>query len=193
MQSIFSTLTFNPKTHNSRDAWLSISTSTNRYVQCIRRTVDYCEFLKVYELHKNGMPHVHILFIFRNLNYSSNNTRWLPHDVYQKLKYSWTLGLSDHQQPIANSDYSAVKYILKYVTKGSATHLWTKILDPTIVNPPPLNDLGYPIKSPKYAKYHQILVLHQSLLLSSVLKWKRIKLLTWSRGFIKSFINTKHS
>ena len=188
--SVFSTLTF-PRDINSRDTWLSINVASNRYVQRVRRATDYCEYLKAYEIHKDGYPHIHILFLFRNLNYPYNNTRWLPDNLFAKLKSAWTLGLSDHQSPLANSDYSALKYILKYVSKStSASHLWSLLLVPSTDYSPLLNDNGYPITSSKYASYHTLLVAKSSLLDRTLLRQRKIKLISWSRGFVQSYLNT---
>ncbi len=189
--SVFSTLTFS-RDNSIRDTWLSINVATNRYVQRVRRTLDYCEYLKVYEIHKDKYPHIHILFLFRNLRYPYDNTRWLPDNVFAKLKSAWTLGLSDYQSPIAHSNYSTLSYILKYVSKSSSSaHLWSLLLSPTTLDSPLTNDLGYPVKTHAYAGYHTLLILKQQLLLSSVLKLKKIKLITWSRGFVQAYLSTQ--
>ncbi len=189
-RSVFSTLTVT-RTQNIPNSWLLLNEATNRYVQRIRRTLDYCEYLKVYEIHKDKYPHIHILFIFRNLSYPNNHIRWLPTNVFQKLKSQWTLGLSDHQSPIANSDYSALKYVLKYVSKStSSNHLWRCLLTPDSTYQSPVNELGYPIKHEKYAGYQTILVPDAQKLTYSTLKKKKIKLTSWSRGFIKAYLST---
>ena len=192
--AVFTTLTFARDT-DIRNTWLICNVTTNRYVQRVRRTVDSCDYLKVYEIHKDSYPHVHILFLFKHLNYNYNNTRWLPHDVYQKLKSSWTHGLSDHQSPIARTDYSALSYILKYVSKTSSTkHLWQLLLANTTENyEPELNENGYPIKQAPYAAYHVLLIPDTRRLDRTDIRYKRIKLVTWSRGFIQTYLNTiKH-
>lgn len=188
--TVFSTLTV-ARDCSPRDAWLVLSQTTNRYVQRIRRTVDYCDYVKVYELHKDSYPHVHVLFIFRNLKYPYNNSRWLPDNVFSKLKLAWSLGLSDHQSPTSNKSNSTLNYILKYLAKStSASHLWSMLLTPTVAQPPSTNDLGYPQKRDAYSSYHSILVPKETTLTATHLKVKRIKLLTWSRGFVQAYLST---
>ena len=151
---------------------------------------DSCEYLKVYEIHRNAYPHIHILLIFSNLKYPYNNSRWLPHDVFTKLKSTWTLGLSDYQSPIAHSSLSSINYILKYVTKtSSASHLWQRLLPANTDYTPPVSDLGYPIKKTQYAGYHSIHIPADQTLLVCHYKIKKIKLLTWSRNFVETYLN----
>jgi len=189
--SIFATLTFN-RDKNIRDTWLLCHVASNRFLQRVRRTVDSCEYLKVYEIHKDSYPHVHILLLFSNLNYPYNHTRWLPHDVHQKLKLAWTHGLSDYQSPLANSNYSALSYVLKYLSKSSsASHLWSRILTPDYNFTPETNENGYPLKTQKYALFKTILIpADQTLLLCNYSK-KKIKLLTWSRNFVSAYLKSK--
>jgi hypothetical protein len=188
--SIFTTLTFTRDT-DIRTTWLKVNETSNRYVQRVRRTVDSCEYLKVYEEHKDGYPHIHVLFLFRNLHYPYNNSRWLPTNVFKKLKSAWTHGLSDHQSPIANSSHSTLSYVLKYINKSSSSsHLWSQILKPNPDYTPPTNDLGYPITSIKYAAYHKMFIHHKTLLDRTDIKLHKIKLLTWSRGFIPLYLTT---
>ena len=188
--SVFTTLTF-PRSKNIRDTWLSINQATNRYVQRVRRTIDYCEYVKAYEIHKDGYPHVHILFIFRNFRYNSNHTRWLPDTIFAKLKSAWTLGLSDHQSPTSSSNHSGLSYILKYLSKSSsANHLWSKILTPDTSYSPTLNENGYPILMKSYAGYALIIVPSDVTLTQCNLKYHKIKLLTWSRKFTQSYLKS---
>ncbi len=188
--TIFTTLTFD-RSQNIRNTWLLCNVASNRFLQRVRRTIDTCEYLKVYEIHKDSYPHIHILFIFSHLNYPNNHTRWLPHDVFTKLKLAWTLGLSDHQSPIAYADYSALNYVLKYVQKSSsASHLWSRLLRPEPDYVPQTNDNGYPLKTIRYAAYKTLLMPHTVSLDQTFCKTKKIKLITWSRGFIKSYLNT---
>ncbi len=191
---MFTTLTFARDT-SIRDTWLRVNETTNRFTQRVRRTIDYCEYLKTYEVHQDGYPHVHVLFLFRNLQYPSDNSRWLPADVFTKLKSAWTHGLSDHQSPTRSSGYSPLKYILKYVSKtSSSSHLWGLLLgNSTTISQPQENSLGYPIHPPKYAAYHTLLVPHEQKLLVTTLKTKRIKLISWSRGFVPLYLSTLNS
>ncbi len=192
--SCFSTLTY-ARNRNIRNTWLSVNTDTNRYVQRVRRKVDACEYLKTYETHADKYPHCHVLFLFSNLSYHSNNSRWLPDNVFAKLKSAWTVGLSDHQSPNACTDYHALKYILKYVAKSSSSnHLWKLLLSDTRTDYiPPLNENGYPIRLPAYASYQTVFVPKARLLFRTDIRLKRIKLISWSRGFITAYRNTLKS
>ena len=191
--AVFSTLTIT-RAKNKTDSWNDINKLSNRYVQRIRRKINHCEYLQAFEEHSDGYPHVHLLFLFRDYRYAKNNTRWLPTTLFERLKSQWTHGLSDHQQPYANSDYSSLKYILKYVSKTSATHLWSKLLPTSYdIQPVNTNELGYPIKSPQYAKYKSILVCKEKFLDRTDLKLKKIKLLSWSRNFVPEYLKTINS
>lgn len=190
MHSVFSTLTY-PRDKNIRDTWLNLNLTANRYVQRVRRTLDSCEYLKTYEIHKDGYPHIHILFIFSNLNYPYNNTRWLPDDVFKKLKSAWTHGLSDHQSPTSLSGHSTLNYVLKYISKTSSSrHLWTRILTPDTNYTTPTNVDGYPIRPQRYSSYYTLLVPTARFLDRTDCRIQKIKLLTWSRNFIKSYLST---
>ncbi len=192
MQSVFTTLTY-PRDKDIRTTWLSVNETANRYVQRVRRTLDSCEYLKTYEVHKDGYPHIHILFIFSNLNYPDNHSRWLPDNVFKKLKSAWTHGLSDHQSPTSSTDYSALSYILKYVAKtSSSTHLWRLLLSSNQVSVPELNANGYPIHLKKYAGYHYVPICFIHRLDRTDFKIKKIKLISWSRNFIQSYLNANN-
>ena len=146
--AVFSTLTVS-RTKNQRESWLSISSLSNRYVQRIRRKVDLLEYLQAFEQHQDGYPHVHLLLLFNNYHYAKTNSRWLPTELFTRLKSSWLHGLSDHQQPITNSNYGALSYILKYVTKSSSNGLWKNLLPLNTDVPSPetneLNSLYYAV------------------------------------------------
>lgn len=191
--SVFSTLTYTRDTP-IRDTWLKLNESCNRYVQRVRRTYDYCEYLKTYEIHKDQYPHIHILFLFRNCNYPYRNDRWLPDGLFAKLKSAWTLGLSDHQSPVTHSNHSALIYILKYISKtSSASHLWSKILPHDTSYVAPLSDLGYPLKNIKYASYKIILTPDSQTLTVCHYKKHKIKLISWSRNFVSAYLSTLKS
>ena len=131
-----------------------------------------------YEIHKDGYPHVHILFLFSNLTYPYNNTRWLPDNVFKKLKSAWTHGLSDHQSPTSRANHSSLNYILKYVSKSaSASHLWQRLLTPDSNYVPETNLNGYPIQKTAYASYKIILIPSSILLDRCIFTKKKIKLL----------------
>ena len=190
MHSVFSTLTYS-RNKNIRDTWLSVNLTANRYVQRVRRTLDSCEYLKTYEIHKDGYPHIHILFLFRNLNYPDDNSRWLPDDVFSKLKSAWLHGLSDHQSPTSYSSHSSLKYVLKYISKtSSARHLWTQILTPSPDYQTPTNENGYPIRLPRYSSYKTLLVPKSRLLDRTDCRIQKIKLLTWSRQFVPLYLKS---
>lgn len=191
MRTVFTTLTY-PQNRSIRQNWLNINKDTNRYVQRVRRTIDACDYLKAYEVHQSGHPHTHILFIFKHYDYPSNNSRWLPTDVFKKLKSAWIHGLSDHQQPLTSSSFGSLKYILKYVSKGSDSKLWQNLLPFSGEIPPPItNELGYPIKKPAYAKFKLLSDQQDQTLLYSTFKWNKIKLLSWSRNFAKEYLSTQ--
>ena len=129
--------------------------------------------------------------MYSNLNYPDHNTRWLPDDVFKKLKLAWLHGLSDHQSPTSRAGHGALNYILKYVSKSSSsTHLWKLILSNGEIFSPSTNENGYPIRATRYAGYKKITVAHSLLIDRCTFQTKKIKLVTWSRNFIKSYLST---
>ncbi len=186
--AVFATLTYNPN-QSKRDAWLSSTSDYNRFIQRLKRNFDSCQYLKVIEPHQNGYPHIHALLLFDKLSYSSDGSRYLPHDVFQKLKSTWTIGLSDYQSP-RGSGNSLVSYVLKYLTKTSASkRLWSLILGTLnygAIIPTTDNDF---IRPPPYAGFKHILIPKEHFIFHSTLQTKRIKLLSWSRNFIPTYLS----
>ena len=70
-----------------------------------------------------------------------------------------------------------------------ANRLWKNILTPDPNYVKPTNELGYPIKPPagqNVWKYLSDNTAEQTLI-SCPLRWKRLKLITWSRGYVNTF------
>jgi hypothetical protein len=183
----FVTLTYE-RNSSVGNTWKKVSRDTNRYLQRVRRTLGNIDYLRAFESHKDGYPHVHILILFPVEYNIRNRGKFLHQSYYKRLKDAWPHGLSDAQSPLGKGNHS-IGYILKYLNKSSSSNnLWSKLLTETHTKEPAVNDLGYPLKPPPGENvWKLILIPDQKLLLKSTLKWKRIKLLMWSRHFVETY------
>jgi REP element-mobilizing transposase RayT len=189
----FVTLTY-ARNASIGQTWLRCTKDTNRYLQRINRKFNCkVEYLRAFESHKDGFPHVHLLIIFPTEFDIRDNGRYLQQSYYMVLKSQWPYGLSDAQSPRSKNN-GAIGYILKYLNKSSSSNtLWSKLLPEGIsMRPPEVDGLGYPIKPPPGNNvWKYVLIKDKSTLLYTTLKWKRIKLLMWSRDFTEMFKNSQ--
>lgn len=74
--AVFVTLTYRPE--GSRGAaWLDLGASWNLFVANLRKRYGAVEFVRSWESHRSGWPHVHALIIFKD------------HDFKTQLRWSW--------------------------------------------------------------------------------------------------------
>ena len=187
---VFATLTYARDTSRNQ-TWLRANNDFNRFIQRVKRTYKNqpLEYLRCFEHHRDGYPHTHALLIF-SFN-CRDRKHYLVDSLYRVLKSNWIHGNSDFQSPMQKGN-SSINYILKYLGKSSSTsNLWSQILTENYhLKEPKVNDLGYPIKPPPGENvWKLILIPNEVTLLQCTLKWKRIKLLMWSRNFIKEYKN----
>lgn len=184
---VFTTLTYS-RNQSPRDTWLRVNSDTNRFLQRVSRKIGDVEYLRVFEHHKDNYPHIHIHLRFRPEKVIRERDIYLYDVYFRRLKQAWVHGLSDHQCP-KYSHHFPVAYILKYLGKStSSSRLWAQILNGKIE--PQVNDLGYPIKAQAGKNIWKLIsvpIPRECNLLRSRFKWKRIKLMSYSRGYIATF------
>lgn len=186
---IFATLTY-PRTQSIRDTWLRVTSDTNRFIQTVSRgNSGYLEYFRVFEPHKDNYPHVHLHIRF-GLDYRIRDRDVFIYDHIRKfLKQSSNgFGNTDFQSP-KRRKAGCVGYITKYLGKStSISRLWQLILNPTFLPSPPSSSDTYPPQCPKGTNIWKLISIPTNhRLLYSTYKWKRIKLASWSRGYIETF------
>lgn len=189
---VFATLTYG-RDQSEDDTWHRVPRDFNRFLQKVRRTTGHVEYLRCTERHKDGYPHMHVLLQYRDV-YFSNSYRgrtYLPRPLFDSLKLCWTQGHTDYQVP-RRKGLGTVGYILKYISKGTSSKtVWRKVLgqrSATTVDP--LMSLTAP--TPSKERYQLTAEMLASMHTSTVetagshstkpaLRYKGVKLLTWSR------------
>ena len=130
---IFVTLTYSRET--SKDiCWQQTNRYFNRYVQKIRRIKRGIQrdtlypdlaYLRVIERHKDGYPHIHVIFQAQRRLFDIYNARYLDSITHKRIKDRWPHGFSD----IRPGDKDSIFYALKYLTKNTTRKtIFKKIL-----------------------------------------------------------------
>lgn len=183
----FVTLTYE-RTSNKTDTWLRTTTTVNRYIQRLSRLYGTIHYLRAFEDHKDGYPHVHLLILFEKQGNIRDRGKFLQEKYFRGIKDAWPHGLSDAQSP-KYSNRGVLTYITKYLSKSTSINtLWSRILDPSVLTAPKATELGYPLKPPSgKLVWKFVLIRKEEKLTYSILEMKRIKLLSWSRDFPKMY------
>lgn len=177
VRHIFATFTYK-RDAPINEVWGKISKDFNRCVQKYRR-LNNCsvQYLRTIEEHRDGYPHIHVLFQFPDARIIVENNRYFDSRLFALWKrLTWTHGLSDWQPP-RHKGLFALTYILKYISKNSTTKtIWKKILPPPDTtsthsqNPPTSADS---VPTPKTTKSTS----------PNPIFFNNIKLCSWSRSF----------
>lgn len=195
ISSAFVTLTYS-RTENSLCTWKRVGVDVNRFVQKIRRILSCdLEYLRVYESHKDGYPHVHLLLLIRREIANVRNSKFVADIFYKRFKGAWSHGHSDWKLPRFKNNNRVVSYVLKYIGKSSSTaSLWTRILQGKLLSSPPD---GASAPAPFLAGdnvWYCIwnIVEKQEYIDRCTFDYKkiRIKLVVWSRGFVDLYKET---
>lgn len=185
----FLTLTYD-RTQGLRSSWWRSTDFVNRYLGNLRRSktrtgvhwFDGLEYLRVFEPHRDGFPHIHLVVATRR-NYSTGGI--YVHDGFRSVVRSrWIHGLSDVQYAKNQNASRVISYALKYLSKStSSRHLWSRILDADPFDRR-YDDGGTVLYSP-YAGFHLLYPRHDQCGLYSCRlgKPRKIKLMSWSRAF----------
>lgn len=180
IRHVFTTLTY-ARTRSKDMAWQSVSKDFNRYCQKQRRLHNtQCQYLRCIETHKDGYPHIHVLLQYPSAIIRVENNRYFDRRLYTLWKKQWPHGLSDHQPP-RHLNTSAIKYILKYISKNTTCKtVWKKVLK-NVNSATQLQQNGTPTKATPDSISSATPVLNTTT--KSLIKKNGVKLLTWSRGF----------
>ncbi len=193
---VFATLPYS-RDKSSRDRWLQCTSDSNRFIQSISRKIGPVEYLRVLEAHKDNhhFPHLHLHLRFRDGCRIRESGIYLLDEPRAKLKSSWPHGLSDFQCP-RHTGYFPIGYILKYLGKSSSTSsLWQRLLESrdnfkSYTPDPNVNPIWVPSGDNVWKLISK--PTKQTIFFSSF-RWKRIKLLSYSRGYVKTYSNTSDS
>jgi hypothetical protein len=140
----------------------------------MRRYHMQLDYLRVIESHKDGYPHVHILFQFPDARIRVENARYFDKKLYARWKGYWRYGHSDYQKPRGRG-LAAISYVMKYLLKNQTQKtVWKKVYASYVdVN------LKESLNQSDTAKNTTVC----ASLEKPPVKYCGIKLCTWSRGF----------
>lgn len=117
---VFVTLTYEER--KLEEKWHDIGKDFNRFLSGIRREFGEAEFLRVWESHESGMPHVHVVFRLPKdlpcmaLTGRSGRRTWrVIGEDRNRIRRHWKHGFSDVKS-IASTD-GMCSYVMKYLEK----------------------------------------------------------------------------
>lgn len=127
VRHIFATFTYS-RLQTAEDTWSRCGTDFNRSIQRFRRiTFQNIQYLRTIEDHRDGFPHIHVLFQFPTASVRVENSKYFEDTFFRRSKTTWSHGHTDFQVP-RNHGSSSISYILKYITKNSTSKtIWKKI------------------------------------------------------------------
>lgn len=136
---LFVTLTVDPKRYTLQEAWFHISHEFNRFETLLRQKYGYFVKLRVWEVHKSGYPHVHVVYYFNRHDFEvwedlvypeDGSDPKLYHRVHKSVEGSirnmWSMGTNINIQGVQDT-LGALSEVKKYVTKN----IWSKKADKT--------------------------------------------------------------
>jgi len=110
---LFITLTY-ARDSDLKTVWKSVGKDFNRWKSGIVRKYGKFDFIRTWEAHKDGYPHIHIVLIFKDAKFSvfRYKNRWR---IKEKSQFEWSWGWVDVQA--VESEKEGIKYITKYLRK----------------------------------------------------------------------------
>lgn len=114
---LFITLTYNTKRCSPQEGWLSISKEYNRWITNLRNKFGRVRVLKVFESTRQGYPHIHVLAVFddHEFSYFALKGKWrIPRQERDRIKEGWH-SFVDVEAVV--SPRQAMIYMLKYMIK----------------------------------------------------------------------------
>lgn len=115
---VFVTLTYDTKLSSPQEAWVSISKSFNKWITNVRNKFGRVSYLKCFESTKNGYPHLHLVLVFHEVDFSYFSLKGkfrVSRIVKDKIKGNWE-SFADVEAVI--SPTQAIRYVLKYLLKA---------------------------------------------------------------------------
>ena len=118
------TLTVDPTVfnHDILQAWLSIGKEWNRFISVLRKRYGKVEFIRSWEAHESGMPHVHAELCFKEKRWlvimDKSNVPRIMYEEKLELQDAWRLGFVDVQATIRGSLSEDIEDIIWYIVKS---------------------------------------------------------------------------
>jgi hypothetical protein len=111
--ALFVTLTLAPGLRLDQQ-WEGIGEAYNRWISYLRRRYGRIDCIRVWEAHKSGVPHVHVILIFESKEFSTffYNGTWR---VQEKHDLEWAEGFTDVEA--LSSVKGGINYVVKYLAK----------------------------------------------------------------------------
>jgi hypothetical protein len=112
-RALFVTLTLAPGLRLDQQ-WEGIGEEYNRWISKLRRRYGRIDCIRVWEAHKSGVPHVHVILIFESREFSTffYNGTWR---VQEKHELEWGGGFTDVEA--LSSVKGGINYVVKYLAK----------------------------------------------------------------------------
>ena len=178
-----------------------IVSDRGQFIRRLRKMGVDGSYLSGIEEHKSGVPHLHVLlltcFDYRN----PKHPRYVSDRWYMPLKSCWREGSIDIKVSGSHHVSHQLGYILKYISKtGSARRLWARILfDPKVGVVSQEDGSAYDKARGDetiWIKWYAYSCLTEHIDNSAhgpqcPGKWKKVKRLSWSRGFIEDVRSCK--
>lgn len=121
--SLFLTLTYSRQDLTLSEAWIKVSYDLNLFLANIRKQYGKIKVARVFEAHKDGFVHIHLVVTtkhqfnaFWNTSKDPSQSSWRIQE-YQDIKQYWTHGFSDIRA-VDNLHYS-MHYLMKYIIKST--------------------------------------------------------------------------
>lgn len=117
---IFTTLTY-ARDDRLGDIWENVGSDYNRWITGIRKKFGKCEVVRCFESHEDGYPHIHVLLIFHDYDFTvfRHKNKWR---IHKKKEFEWSWGWVDVQA--IKEIGEAFRYITKYIRKAPELAGW---------------------------------------------------------------------
>ncbi len=119
---LFITLTESKNNNSIEDAWKNIGIKFNQFRSNLISKFGHVEFMRTWEAHHSGYPHIHCLIKFQDNMFDvfkgskNNKPHWLVKNHF-KIKDCWNFGFLDVSG--CTSVKEALTYIGKYIIKNA--------------------------------------------------------------------------
>ena len=120
---LFVTLTYDTGLCPPSEAWVSVSDQFNAWVSGIRNKFGEISYIKVFESTKRGYPHLHLLIVFKEHEFSYfalNGKFRIPRAIRDRVRSGWH-SFVDVEAIV--SPGQAIAYMLKYLLKTHGANI----------------------------------------------------------------------
>lgn len=122
---LYTTLEWNSNEYTISEAWRNVGSKFNNFLSKIKQKYGKIEFLRVWQTHESGYPHIHMLIYFKEkefevFDHTSKKGKKTFRLSYQGedlkfLKNCWGCGFSDYIG--VDDTKEGLKDLLKYITR----------------------------------------------------------------------------